>query len=238
MHYLKIDMTLSMPLYKQIIQSIQHAIDAHILRDGDLLPSESQYQSLFGVSSIVVKQAYQALAREGIVQSVRGKGTFLTIRPHLTLDYDVFSHHNRDVIGQDLRLMHASLLPIHDDQRLYFPDKKITHVMHLKHVGFVNGYPMYYRDIQWSLPSKKERSFTILSLSDCLSLLTPEQRLILSTELVYYPSLMNEITASLLNVPVGDPIHFIRTDFMLKDQRLGVVYHTFPSRFVTLRRES
>jgi DNA-binding GntR family transcriptional regulator len=238
MYYLKIDTTLPIPIYKQIVQSIQKAISENVLRDGDLLPSESQFQYVFGVSNIVVKQAYKILSQEGFVQSIRGKGTFVTTRPHIYLDYEIFTSHNQQLLTQDSRLIQSTILPITVDERSLFIDNKITHVIHLKHMSFLKHDPIYLREILWPITTKKDVPKGILSLADCIELIPLDLRKNLTTELVYYPSIVVDAIATLLHLAPGDPIHFSRTDFLINDKRVGYVTHTFPAQFVTLRRHS
>lgn len=65
------------PLYGQLREAIVSMIAAEGLVPGDLLPSEHQLCQEFGVSRTVVRQALAQLDNEGLVQRVKGKGTFV-----------------------------------------------------------------------------------------------------------------------------------------------------------------
>jgi GntR family transcriptional regulator, arabinose operon transcriptional repressor len=59
---------------------IRGRIETGAIAPGEKLPSESQLCARFSVSRNVVRQAIAALAREGIVESTRGIGTFCKAR--------------------------------------------------------------------------------------------------------------------------------------------------------------
>ncbi|HEY9592966.1 MAG TPA: substrate-binding domain-containing protein [Spirochaetia bacterium] len=59
---------------------IRNRITESVLIPGEKLPSESQLCTQFGVSRNVVRMAIRNLSREGIVQSIRGVGTFCRTR--------------------------------------------------------------------------------------------------------------------------------------------------------------
>jgi GntR family transcriptional regulator of arabinose operon len=62
---------------RQLVEAwIRSRIDDGALMPGEKLPSESQLCDQFGVSRNVVRQAIANLAREGLVESTRGVGTF------------------------------------------------------------------------------------------------------------------------------------------------------------------
>jgi GntR family transcriptional regulator of arabinose operon len=63
---------------------IRNRIDEGILIPGEKLSSESQLCAQFGVSRNTVRQAIRNLAREGLVESIRGVGTFCRTRPPLS----------------------------------------------------------------------------------------------------------------------------------------------------------
>ncbi|MBW5447847.1 GntR family transcriptional regulator [Cohnella sp. CFH 77786] len=69
------------PLYKQIQQSIRDGILSGELRPKDRVPSEQELMEAYNVSKITVKNALAALADEGIVIRIQGKGTFVADRP-------------------------------------------------------------------------------------------------------------------------------------------------------------
>lgn len=72
-----IDRQSPVPLYRQIQSLIHQWIEAGLYKPGDLLPSEPDLESQFVVSRITVRRAIAELAKEGLLEGVRGKGTFV-----------------------------------------------------------------------------------------------------------------------------------------------------------------
>ncbi|MCJ7842884.1 GntR family transcriptional regulator [Lederbergia sp. NSJ-179] len=64
-------------MYQQIKEYIKEQIRSGELRLGDLVSSEIELMEKFHVSQITTKNALNGLAEEGIVERVRGKGTFV-----------------------------------------------------------------------------------------------------------------------------------------------------------------
>jgi len=67
----------NVPLYFQLITLIKRQIRTGILKPGDLIPSESQLCSQYGVSRSTVRQALNQLAEERLIIRRRGKGSFI-----------------------------------------------------------------------------------------------------------------------------------------------------------------
>lgn len=66
-----------LPLYEQVKEWFYEAIRKGVLQPGMRLPSERELGHFFGVSRIVVRQAIQELAFEGLVIRKQGVGTFV-----------------------------------------------------------------------------------------------------------------------------------------------------------------
>ena len=68
----------SPPLFAQVRDALRGQILAGGLRPGDRLPSEAALVERFGVSRITVRQALAELQSSGLVQTVNGKGSYVT----------------------------------------------------------------------------------------------------------------------------------------------------------------
>jgi DNA-binding GntR family transcriptional regulator len=64
-------------LYQQLYDYVLDEIRAGRLSMGDRVPSEMELARLFGVSRITSKKALQMLNRDGIVDRIIGKGSFV-----------------------------------------------------------------------------------------------------------------------------------------------------------------
>ena len=75
--YLQTGAIMSLPMYKKIQQDLFHMIASGQLRKGDKVPSESELMEQYYVSAITAKNALNALADQGLIVRVRGKGSLL-----------------------------------------------------------------------------------------------------------------------------------------------------------------
>ncbi len=74
---IKIDTTLAIPVYKQIVQSIYKNIDNGTLAKDDVLPSVNKISEVFSLARGSVFSAYNDLRASGIIDSIPGKGYFV-----------------------------------------------------------------------------------------------------------------------------------------------------------------
>lgn len=65
------------PKYAVIRDEIFEKVSRGKLRPGDQLPTEKEMCALHGVSVITVRQATNALAREGVIRRIPGRGSFI-----------------------------------------------------------------------------------------------------------------------------------------------------------------
>jgi len=75
---IQIDSSLATPVYKQIVQSIYRNIDNGVLVKDDLLPSVNKISEEFSLARGSVFSAYNDLRASGIIDSIPGKGYFVS----------------------------------------------------------------------------------------------------------------------------------------------------------------
>ncbi len=75
---IQIDSALAIPIYKQIVQSIYRSIDSGALTKDDLLPSVNKVSEEFSLARGSVFSAYNDLRAAGIIDSIPGKGYFVS----------------------------------------------------------------------------------------------------------------------------------------------------------------
>ncbi|MFB4350609.1 GntR family transcriptional regulator [Microbacterium sp. SZ1] len=73
-----IDRHSAAPMYDQLRQLIIEGIERDGLQPGDPLPGEHRLCERYGISRTVVRQALAQLEHEGLVERVKGKGTFVS----------------------------------------------------------------------------------------------------------------------------------------------------------------
>jgi GntR family transcriptional regulator len=75
---INIDVRSSRPIYEQIIDGIKENILKGILMPGDKLPSVREMSSLITTNPNTVSKAYMELERQGVIETIRGKGTYVS----------------------------------------------------------------------------------------------------------------------------------------------------------------
>lgn len=75
---LKIDPRSSTPIYEQIELGIKELILKGGLKSNDKLPSVRELSTILTINPNTISKAYGELERDGIIETLRGKGTFVT----------------------------------------------------------------------------------------------------------------------------------------------------------------
>ncbi|MGI8458806.1 MAG: GntR family transcriptional regulator [Propionibacteriaceae bacterium] len=75
-----IDRTSPLPYYHQLKQHLLAELRDRELEPGDRLPGDHELCATYGVSRTVVRQALSELETEGVVERVKGRGTFVAPR--------------------------------------------------------------------------------------------------------------------------------------------------------------
>ncbi|EQK43322.1 bacterial regulatory s, gntR family protein [[Clostridium] bifermentans ATCC 638] len=77
---INISNTSTTPLYEQIQNQIQNQILDSTLKQGEGLPSIRNFAKELKVSIITIKRAYEELEKEGFIETVSGRGTFVSMQ--------------------------------------------------------------------------------------------------------------------------------------------------------------
>lgn len=72
-----IDKSSKIPLYLQLKDLIQYYISTGALRENQQLPTVSELAKQVGITFETVRKAYKELERDGLIESTRGRGTFV-----------------------------------------------------------------------------------------------------------------------------------------------------------------
>ena len=73
-----IDPKSPIPIFRQIADQLRQSIDAGVHKPGEMLPSLRQLAVDIKVNPNTIQRAYEALEREGVVETRRGVGIFVT----------------------------------------------------------------------------------------------------------------------------------------------------------------
>lgn len=80
---LNLDFSTSIPIYLQIISEFKRQIATGTLKPGDKLPSQRDLALALKVNANTVQRAYREMEILGLVETLRGQGTFVCQDPHL-----------------------------------------------------------------------------------------------------------------------------------------------------------
>ena len=70
-----------LPIYRQIIRQVTDAIAGGRLKPGDRMPSHRDLAEQLVIAPLTVKKAYDELERERLIETQRGRGTFVSGAP-------------------------------------------------------------------------------------------------------------------------------------------------------------
>lgn len=74
---IQLDPRSNTPIWEQIVSGMKELVLRNMLSPGDKLPSVRELASLLVVNPNTVSKAYQELERQGIIETLRGRGTFV-----------------------------------------------------------------------------------------------------------------------------------------------------------------
>ena len=72
-----LDLKSSKPIYEQIIEQVKLNVMKGYLKPGDSIPSVRRLALELKITPGTVAKAYQELERQEIIETIRGKGTFI-----------------------------------------------------------------------------------------------------------------------------------------------------------------
>ncbi len=67
------------PIYRQVVRQVVEGIASGSLTAGERLPSLRELAKSLVVAPLTVKKAYDVLEAEGVIESRRGRGTFVSV---------------------------------------------------------------------------------------------------------------------------------------------------------------
>lgn len=108
MNVISVQNNLGLPKYKQIILSIEKAIEEEKLIKGDRLPSVNKVCLAFSLSRDTVLQAYDELKKRGIIYAIPGKGYYVksvetTLKHRIFLLFDELNIFKEDIYNSFLK---------------------------------------------------------------------------------------------------------------------------------------
>jgi GntR family transcriptional regulator len=211
------------PLFVQVRDALRGEILAGTLSAGQRLPSESELIARFGVSRITIRQALAELQATGLVQTVNGKGSYVTSpgrgQGHGPLVGVLEAMRKRGYRAHGRLLSHKSMRATRVVARelglpVGAPTGAVTVLRFRDEVPFVIG-------TTWSSPELAERlAAQDLSETDVATAIESVLGLrSAATRVVVGARLADARLARRLDYPVGSPVLHIRTTTVGYDGR-------------------
>jgi GntR family transcriptional regulator len=146
-----LDPSSRLPLYVQVELALEASIAGGSLPPGAQLPSEEALIERFAVSRTTIRTAIQNLARRGLVEIQRGKGTFVT-EPKLTQELTELSGFVEDMqaLGRNAtaRVIDQRVLPASKAVARQLGVTVRTRVVRIQRVRLADGVPLSF-DETW-----------------------------------------------------------------------------------------
>lgn len=105
--WLQVDPRSQEPMYQQLVQGIKTAVAKGLLIPGDKLPSVRELSMELTLNHNTVAKAYQELERDGVIEVLRGRGTYISQDPipgNLQERQNQLEHHLRQLVVEALHL--------------------------------------------------------------------------------------------------------------------------------------
>ena len=99
----------SQPIYSQIIEQYKYMLIQGFLKKGDMIPSVRKLALDLSVTPGTVAKAYSELERQGIIETVRGKGTFVAGIPEVTPDKGAIGKVKENLKKECMELIYLGL---------------------------------------------------------------------------------------------------------------------------------
>jgi len=78
--HLNIDPRSSTPIYQQIVDAVKNAVARGLYNPGDKIPTVREMASELTINPNTIAKAYQKLEQEGVIVTMRSRGTFIAER--------------------------------------------------------------------------------------------------------------------------------------------------------------
>lgn len=78
--WLNINPRLSTPIYQQVVDRIKEMVARGILTPGERIPTVREMATELSLNPNTIAKAYQRLEQEGIIETMRSRGTFVADR--------------------------------------------------------------------------------------------------------------------------------------------------------------
>jgi len=90
------------PIYQQLVNGVKKAVARGILAPGDKLPSVRELAGRIAINPNTIAKAYQEMEREGIIETLRGRGSFIAEVQARSIDREEKKRRMREMLEKVL----------------------------------------------------------------------------------------------------------------------------------------
>ncbi|MFS8612558.1 MAG: GntR family transcriptional regulator [Planifilum fulgidum] len=90
------------PIYQQLVDGVKKAVARGILAPGDKLPSVRELAGRIAINPNTIAKAYQEMEREGIIETLRGRGSFIAEVQARSIDREEKKRRMREMLEKVL----------------------------------------------------------------------------------------------------------------------------------------
>ncbi|NPV30385.1 MAG: GntR family transcriptional regulator [Firmicutes bacterium] len=212
------------PAYYRVAEDLKTKIDRGELKPGDMIPSTAQLARQYGVSHMTVRHGLELLAKDGYIESVQGKGSFVASprMDTLVLDFSeekIFEKnrgfgvqlHEVEIIPADEKISHKlgvkkgnKVLKI----RRILSDERGPVAVDSRFLPYVRGAPLLEKEIAYAaFPDLVARHTELVSVKNVLEvspcILTKEEAELLDARAGLPALCIEQIIYAAKNRPIG-----------------------------------
>lgn len=211
------------PVYYRLAEDIKQQIEAGVLKDGDLIPTETQLGEQYGISRMTVRQGISLLAEAGLIETVKGKGSFVT-RPRLNQLLIDLKNNGTDNEQLCYKLINVNLIRNKSDLANELGFIGETNIITVKRLLFRKNLPIAIEEKFLRYQKGKPLLETMLEYADLPELVAKHQDSVpVRNDMVISVSALSAEQAKLLEANEGLPALVVKqVIFAKEDKPLGV----------------
>ena len=237
MYHIQLNKLLKRPMYLQIVESLRKSISTGQLQFGDRLPTEKEVCELLDLSVIVVKQAYDMLVAEKLIERIKGKGTFVTARTPVQIPINQFYRHDsywgyptkRKLFVFDKIKSEPQVFP-------YLKMKAGEWCFVYKTLALNSKNALYFQRVYLPFSYYPSMSIEMATELDLLTILNTKGMSKPARMMHHFaPITLGQLEADLLTLPLGASAHLMRTQvYDDKNDVIAYIINIIPGEFVEL----
>jgi DNA-binding GntR family transcriptional regulator len=239
MFYLHINKTSKQPIYLQLVSSIKKAIADQVLKHDDQLPTDEDICTQFGISNIVVKQAYSVLTKEKLISRIRGKGTYVTTVPQIEATISNIKNLEQRFAqcGVQKRLNLIEIIVTHETAFAYLNLEPGTLVYRIILTALLQNTPVYGQELILPCSSFPNLDKAFINPNYPLTLLAKDmyQLPLSSSKHDFSVESLQSFLSQMLQVERHEAAYVYRSTYFDPNKKpLFFIQSTYPGRYLKL----